>query len=306
MEKLISLLNIYLPVADLTVNLTALVLIGVFTGLLSGTFGLGGGLIIVPALGFIGVDPAIAVASSTNQMTASSLSGFMAYAGRNRVDYKLAIVMLLGGIPGSLVGSILFEYFTNMGTIDFVISIGFLFVLGSIGIFTFIDAIKILAGKVSKKRPDDSEPRIKMPLHVQFPSCHASCSIFSPIIIGFIGGILISVMGIGGSLVTIPAMIYLLRVSEAFTAGTTNLQLIFTSILSTLLHSNSGTHMDIVLSTILMVCTSLGAQIGVRIASGIKPNNYRILLALLILALCAEVLFNLIITPSNLFVIESL
>jgi len=311
MEQIFSLLNVYLPIADVTVNLLAIVMVGIVTGLLAGMFGLGGGLIIVPVLTFLGIDYSIASASSTNQMTASSLSGYLAYARRKRVDYKLGLIMLLGGLIGSTMGIRLFHYLTDVGMLDFVVALCFAAVLGSIGLCTFVDAIIIMYCKLKhldkpKIKRFNWAKKLKMPLRLTFSSCHEDVSIISLVFVGFIGGIFVSIMGIGGSLIMIPMMVYILSVSDAFTAGTTHFQIIFTSILSTLLHSYSCHHLDIVLSSILMVCTALGAQIGVRLTSEFHPDNFRILLALLVLMLCAKVLFGVMATPTDIFTLEML
>lgn len=309
MEQIFSLLNVYLPVADVTVNLVALIAIGVSTGLLAGMFGLGGGLIIVPMLAFMGIDYPVAAASSTNQMTASSISGFMAYARRKRVDYKLGIIMLIGGVAGSIFGVKLFYRLYAIGMLDFVVAVCFVVVLGLIGTWTFADAAVLLYRKINKIET----PRVRkigwpkalyMPWRISFYSCHEDVSIISLVLVGFVGGVLVSIMGIGGSLIMIPIMVYILKVSDVFTAGTTHFQIIFTTILSTLLHAYSGQHLDIILSSILMVCTALGAQIGVKLSSGFHPDNFRILLALLVLVICVKVLYGAMSMPNEMFSIE--
>lgn len=309
MNNILELFSIYLPIADVTVNMLILAALGIFTGVLAGMFGLGGGLIIVPVLTFMGIDYSVATASSTNQMTASSLSGYIAYARRNRVDYKLGLIMLIGGVFGSFCGTQLFHYLTKIGKLNFVVAACFALVLGVIGLSTLVDAIFLIYYKIIKvDRPKYKGMKLlsylDIPFKITLSSCREQTSIISLIIVGFIGGILVSLLGIGGSLIMIPMMVYLLRVSDAFTAGTTHFQIIFTTILSTILHAYSGAYLDIVLSSILMLFTALGAQMGVKISSGFHPNNFRILLAVLVITLCAKVLFGLTATPKDMFVME--
>jgi uncharacterized membrane protein YfcA len=309
MENILALLKVYLPIADVTVNLLAIIMIGMITGLLAGMFGLGGGLIIVPILTLLGIDYSVATASCTNQMTASSLSGYLAYARRNRVDYSLGLIMLIGGLVGSATGIKLFYHLTKIGLLDFVVSICFIVILGTIGICTFFDASRLMYYRIRKTEAPKVKkislfPNIKIPFKFSFASCHEPVSVISLILVGFIGGILVSIMGIGGSLIIIPIMVYLLNISPAFTAGTTHFQIIFTTILSTLLHSYSGHHLDIILSSILMLFTALGAQLGVRLSAGFHPDNFRILLAFLMLGLCAKVLYGVMATPFDVFTIE--
>lgn len=311
MNNVFSLLNIYLPIADATINLLALATVGISTGLLAGMFGLGGGLIIVPILTFMGIDYSVAAASSTNQMTASSLSGYLAYARRKRVDYKLSLIMLIGGLLGSASGIALFHYLTKLGILGLVVSICFAVVLGAIGVCTFIDAFTIIYYKIRNIEKTRSKHTkglrfLQMPLRLSFSSCREQVSIISLILVGFVGGILVSMMGIGGSLIMIPMMVYILGVSDAFTAGTTHFQIMFTTILSTFLHSYSGHHLDLVLSSILMIFTALGAQLGVRISSGFHPDNFRIILAFLVLALCAKVMYGMMADPVDIFTLELL
>lgn len=303
--------NIYLPIAEINLNIFLIIAIGVGIGILAGIFGIGGGLILVPILIAIGVPSQVAVATSTNQMTAASFSGFLAYARRKRVDYKLGALMLIGGLSGATLGVIVFDILTDLGVIDTFISLSFLILLSIVGYTTSKDAIILLYYKLKKlERPKLQHKRwfnkISLPFKVNFISTRHEMSIFSPVIVGFIGGFLVAIMGIGGSLIMLPAMIYLLRISEAFTAGTTHFQIIFTTILATILHSVTSHNLDIVLSTILIVGTAFGVQIGARIGSKCHPENYRLLFALIIFLLCVKVAYGLVITPKSLYSVEPL
>ncbi len=305
-----EIFQIYLPIAEIKLDIVLLLAIGVFTGLLSGMFGLGGGLIVVPILMAVGVEPRVAVASATNQMTAASFSGYLAYARRGRVDYKLAAVMLAGGLPGAVTGVLLFRLLAEIGKLDVVVSLCFIVLLSSIGMLTLFDTISWLYYKMNGLPVPRTHHRfrwpikIKLPLHIQFDSAHSTVSIFSPIMIGFVAGVLMAIMGIGGSLIMIPAMLYILHVSHAFTAGTSHLQIIFTTILATVLHAVTSNNLDIVLSSLLILGTAFGAQVGVKLGSSLHPEYFRLMLALVIFALCVVVIRGLLIQPDFVYTVE--
>ncbi len=306
-----DIFQIYLPIAEVSLNIFLPVSIGIGIGILAGIFGLGGGLFLVPILIAIGVPSQVAVATSMNQMTATSFSGFLAYARRKRVDYKLGILMLVGGLVGSALGVIVFDILTELGMIDIFISVSFLVLLSIVGFTTSKDAVTLLYYKFKNLEQPKQHSRkllkkFSLPFKVNFISTRQEMSVFSPILLGFTGGFLVAIMGIGGSLIMLPAMVYLLRVSEAFTAGTTHFQIIFTTILATVLHSVTSHNLDIVLSAILIIGTSFGAQIGVRLGSKCRPEIYRLLFALIILALCVKVAYGLVVTPKSLYTVEHL
>lgn len=306
-----QLSQIYLPIAEVNINIFLLIAIGIAVGVLAGIFGLGGGLILVPILVAIGVPSQVAVATSTNQMTASAFSGFLAYARRKRVDYKLGVLMLAGGVIGSVLGVITFEYFTELGIIDIVISLCFLVILSIVCFTTTKDAIILLYRRFNKlnhtKRYHKKLfSKFSLPCQINFISTRQPISVFSPLMIGLVGGFLVALMGIGGSLVMLPAMIYFLGVSEAFTAGTNHLQIIFTTIIATILHSVTDHNLDLILSTVLIIGTSFGVQIGVRMGAKFRPDNYRLLFAMIILVLCINVVYGLVSTPKSLYSVETI
>ena len=306
-----DIINIYLPIAEVNLNIFLIIAIGVGVGILAGIFGIGGGLILVPILVAIGVPSQVAVATSTNQMTAASFSGFLAYARRKRVDYKLGLLMLVGGLAGATFGVMVFDALTDLGMIDIFISLSFLVLLGIIGFTTSRDALTLLYYKFKKLERPKPHPKkwfknFSLPFKINFISTRQEMSVLSPILVGLVGGFLVAIMGIGGSLIMLPAMIYLLRVSEAFTAGTTHFQIIFTTILATVLHSVTSHNLDIVLSTILIIGTAFGVQIGARLGSKWNPDNYRLLFALIIFILCVRVACGLVVTPQSLYTVEHL
>lgn len=303
-----DLLQLYLPIAEIRINALLLVAVGLFVGTLAGMLGLGGGLISVPLLTALQIPPSVAVATVTNQMTAASFSGYLAYSRRGRVDYKLGFLLTIGGLLGSYCGIIIFKALTKIGQIDAFISLSFASLLGSTAFFTLKDIITISYyrfKKIARPRPTPSAlRRISLPIRVHFVGAKRDISIFSPIIIGFIGGIMVATMGIGGSLVMIPAMLYILRISEEFTAGTSHLQIIFTTTMSTIMHSMTSHNLDIVLSTVLIIGTVIGAQLGARIARRFSQDKLRLLFAVVILLLCVNVVYQLTIEPSCVYDFE--
>jgi uncharacterized membrane protein YfcA len=305
-----GLFDIYLPIAEMRVDGLMIIALGLLIGLIVGFFGLGGGLIAVPLLMFIGIEPHVAVACATNQMTASSFSSYLAYARRDRVDYKMSFLLLLGGLLGTSAGSILFKYLSRKGYIDTVISLGFVLLLAFIGFTTAKDAA-ILAYKRWKGDTVKHSgffrklfKRVKLPLRTTYVSSHKEISYISPALVGIFGGVMVSLLGIGGSLIMIPFMIYILRVKESYTAGTSQFQIIFTSIIATFMHALGPFSIDLVLSFILILGTAFGAQIGVRLSSGMDPINFRIALAVLIMLLCARVIYSVTQIPVELYDLE--
>ena len=300
--------NVYLPIAQVPVNVLYLTLISLMVGIISGVFGLGGGIIMLPILTFLGVPTRVSVASIANLITASSFSGYLAYARKKRIDYVLGMLLLAGGVIGVFAGVMLFNYLSYLGKIDMAISIIFIIILSAVSIVTGIDSLFIITHKLSKreirKHRGFKVSFLSLPYKITFSSCRGEMSVFSPIILGVFGGILISLTGIGGSLIIVPAMIYILRVSDTFTAGTTHFQLIFTSIIATILHGLSSNSLDIVLSAILILGNVFGVQIGVRFASKFQPDYYRIILSIVVMGLCLKVAHNLFSMPKELYVIE--
>lgn len=308
-----QLFQVYLPIAEIKLSVFFLIAIGLFGGLLSGMFGLGGSLVILPVLISVGVDPRVSIASAANQITAATFSGYLAHSRRERVDYKLAFMMLLGGIPGSIVGVTLFKILANWGKLDLVISICFITLLATVGTFTFFDAISILYRKffkTSQEVKQVSEPEnwyiTKLPLRLSFTSARHKISAILPVVVGFSSGLLMAMMGIGGGLISIPCMIYFMKISPAFTTGTSNLQIVFTTIIATFLHAMSSHNIDIILSGILMLGTAFGAQIGAKLGHKMHPEYFRLVLVLVIFGLSILVVRNLVAMPEHMYEVEIL
>ncbi len=212
---------------------------------------------------------------------------------------------MVGGIIGSTLGVYIFDMLAGAGKIDIFISMSFIIILSTVGLVMSKDAMTILYYKYTKQDKPRAEHWLTnkriLPLHISLPSCKNSISIFSPILIGISGGLLVAVMGIGGSIVMIPAMIYILRISDAFTAGTVHFQIMFTTIIATLLHTAAFNTLDVVLAISLIIGVVFGVQCGARVGMKFEPENFRLLLAILIIALCIRVAINLYSEPSYLY-----
>jgi uncharacterized membrane protein YfcA len=305
-----DILYLYLPIAEIRINLLLLIGIGLFVGTLAGMFGLGGGIIAVPLLAALQIPPSVAVATATNQMTAASFSGYLAYARRGCVDYKLGAFLILGGIIGSSLGMMILKRLIELGRADSFISLSFMIFLTVTCFLTLKDIIVTTYYQIKKTNPPKPRPtalmRLTLPIKANFVSAKREISIFAPILIGLVGGIFVAFMGIGGSLVMIPAMLYVLRVSEKFTAGTSHLQIIFTTIICTIMHALTSKNLDIILSVILIIGTVIGAQIGAILAKNIRQDIMRILFAVVILLLSINVGYNLLTEPDCMYEFEVL
>ena len=298
-----SFFEIYLPIAEISIDINLLLAIGLATGVCTGFFGLGGSLIALPLLFMIGIPVNVAVASVTNQMTAGTLSSLVAYSRHGKVDYRLGSLMIVGGIGGTVVGTLIFNYLSMIGREESMIPLLLLVLLVLISLTVIEDIIARywLNGHYVERRNKAFARAIRFsfPLQTQFISVHSSISYLSPIIVGFIGGIFIALLGLGGAFIMIPIMLYLLRTRASYTSGTVLFQIVFTSIIASLLHALSLLYIDIVLSVILILSTVVGAQIGAQFAHKVESKKFRILYAVLMLTLCVQVAYNLTKEPSE-------
>lgn len=320
-------MSIYLPIAEIPINIFLLMAIGMAGGILAGMFGIGGGFLITPVLIFIGIPPSVAVATSSNQIIASSVTGFMNYWYRKSVDIKMGLYLLIGGFVGSYIGVLIFSALKQLGQIDLAISLIYVFFLGSVGlIMAYESGNLLLKGKLSKIKEINKDiffnfgmitrtgvlltwlknylKKIKLPYVVKFPKSELEISVVMPILIGSFAGILVSLMGIGGGFIMIPAMIYLLKMPSNVVVGTSLFQIIFTSSMVTILHAVSTQTVDIVLAFMLILGGVFGAQIGSRIGTNMQPERLRFLLAILILSLCLRLAAGLFFEPAEIYTIE--
>ena len=297
----------YLPIAEVSVNILILFGMGGMVGILSGMFGVGGGFLMTPLLIFYGIPPIVAVATEANQIVASSISGAYAHWRRAAVDIKMGTILLIGGVIGSLFGIRLFVLLKNLGQIDLIISLSYVILLGIIGTLTFVEGIRsmIIPNELRtiKKRNRERLWIYSLPLRTKFKKSRLYISIIPPLVIGFFVGILSSIMGIGGGFIMVPAMIYLLRMPTNVVIGTSLYQIIFVTSLVTILHAYENQTVDIMLALILMTGGVVGAQIGAALGHRLKAEQLRFMLGILILAVCIKILTSLVIEPQDLLTI---
>ena len=297
----------YLPIAEVSVNILILFGMGGMVGILSGMFGVGGGFLMTPLLIFYGIPPIVAVATEANQIVASSISGAYAHWRRAAVDIKMGTILLIGGIIGSLFGIRLFVLLKNLGQIDLIISLSYVILLGIIGTLTFVEGIRsmIIPNELRtlKKRNRERLWIYSLPLRTKFKKSGLYISIIPPLVIGFFVGILASIMGVGGGFIMVPAMIYLLRMPTNVVIGTSLYQIIFVTSLVTILHAYENQTVDIMLALILMSGGVVGAQIGAALGHRLKAEQLRFMLGILILAVCIKILTSLVIEPQDLLTI---
>ncbi|MDE3060968.1 MAG: sulfite exporter TauE/SafE family protein [Pseudomonadota bacterium] len=295
-------MNIYLPIAEMSVNIFALLGLGVVTGVLSGLFGVGGGFLMTPLLIFIGVPPAISVSTVANQIVASSVSGFLAHWRRDNVDFKMGAYLLAGGLIGSFLGVELFRWLKASGQIDLIISVIYVVFLGVIGALMAGESIRSIL-KVSRKHPHDEKPPLAMrlPLKVEFPKSKLRISAIMPVAIGFFAGVMVSLMGIGGGFFLIPAMIYVLGMPTNVVIGTSLFQIIFITANVTFLQAVTTQTVDIVLALLLLTGSVVGAQVGTKAGSKLPPEYLRALLAALVLGIATKLAFDLFTPPADVY-----
>ena len=297
-------MQIYLPIAEISVNIFLLIGLGGIVGILSGMFGVGGGFLMTPLLFFIGIPPAVAVASEANQILGASFSGAIAHFRRKNVDIKMGILLILGGIIGSILGVELFRIFKNLGQLELIIKVCYVLFLGIIGIIMFFESLRALnyKSKNIKVRKTRHHSWVQgLPLKMRFRTSNLYISSIPAVFIGFFVGILASIMGIGGGFIIVPAMIYILGMPTKVVVGTSLFQIIFVTGVTTYLHAVKNFSVDIILSFLLLVGGVIGAQFGVRIGLKLKAEQLRILLAILVLAMCLKITLELFITPVEIF-----
>lgn len=297
-------MQIYLPIAEVSVNAFLLLGLGGLVGILSGMFGVGGGFLMTPLLFFIGIPPAVAVATEANQIVASSFSGVLAHFRRKTVDLRMGIVLLIGGLFGAALGVQVFAILREMGQVDLLVKLCYVLFLGVIGGLMFIESLRAIR---RSKNPTALPQRKKhglvhaLPFKMKFRTSGLYISVIPPLMVGFFVGILAAIMGVGGGFIMVPAMIYLLGMPTKVVVGTSLFQIIFVTAFTTLLHATTNYTVDMVLAVLLLVGGVVGAQIGTRIGVKLKAEQLRILLAIMVLAVCGKLALDLLIQPSELF-----
>ena len=280
--------------------------LGGIVGILSGMFGVGGGFLMTPLLFFIGIPPAVAVATEANQIVASSFSGVLAHFRRKTVDLKMGTVLLVGGLAGAALGVLLFNYLKSLGQVDLLVRLCYVVFLGIIGGLMFIESLNAI--RRARNPAAHSVPKRRqrtwvhaLPFKMRFRTSGLYISAIPPLMVGVAVGILAAIMGVGGGFIMVPAMIYLLGMPTKVVVGTSLFQIIFVTGFTTLLHATTNYTVDMALAVLLLVGGVIGAQIGTRIGVKLKAEQLRILLALMVLVVCGKLALDLLLQPSELY-----
>ncbi|WP_428547068.1 sulfite exporter TauE/SafE family protein [Profundibacter sp.] len=297
-------MQIYLPIAEISVNAFLLLGLGGLVGILSGMFGVGGGFLMTPLLFFIGIPPAVAVATEANQIVASSFSGVLAHFKRKTVDLKMGTVLLIGGLIGAYLGILLFNYLKSLGQVDLLVKLSYVVFLGIIGSLMFVESLNAIrraqkTGMTGKRKKHTWIHAL--PFKMKFRTSGLYISVIPPFIVGIFVGVLAAIMGVGGGFVMVPAMIYLIGMPTKVVIGTSLYQIIFVTAFTTLMHATTNFTVDIVLAVLLLVGGVIGAQIGTRIGVKMKAEQLRILLALMVLTVCGKLAFDLLLQPGEIY-----
>jgi uncharacterized membrane protein YfcA len=299
-------MELYLPVAEMSVNWAVILVMGGAVGFLSGLFGVGGGFLMTPLLVFYGIPPGIAVATQASHITASALSGALTQWRRQAVDVKMGAILMAGGLAGSMLGVYLFTLFRQLGQIELVVNGSYVVLLGSIGGLMLNESVKAIRAA----RAGNPLPPVKahqhswihgLPLKMRFRRSRLYISVIPPVILGIIVGILTAVMGVGGGFIMIPAMIYLLRMPTNVVIGTSQFQILFVTAATTILHAATDQTVDIVLAFLLVAGGVIGVQMGVRVGSQMRGEQLRALLAGFVLLVAFRLFIGLVRTPEDIY-----
>jgi uncharacterized membrane protein YfcA len=301
-------LDIYLPIAEVSVNWPILVLLGTAVGFVSGLFGVGGGFLMAPILIFLGIPPTVAVASQASHVVASSTSGVIRYSGQKAVDFKLGGIMAFGGAIGALAGVELFRYLRLLGQADLVVALSYLLFLGAIGTLMLNESLtEIIRRRRGETAPHKDRRRplflYGLPFRMRFPKSGLYISAIPPLALGVFAGILSAIMGVGGGFILVPAMLYVLRMRAGAVVGTSLFQIIITTAITTILQAGRNQTVDIVLSTILLLGGVVGAQLGARFASRFRAEELRALLGLIVLGVGVYMGLELFVQPHDIFLL---
>ena len=303
-------MDVYLPIANLAVNGLVIVLLGAGTGLLSGIFGVGGGFLTTPLLIFYGIPPMVAAASAATQVTGASVSGVFAHTKREGVDYQMGLVTVAGGAVGALLGAALFSLLQSLGQIDTVISILYVVLLGTIGALMLRESVVALrAGPDTPQRAAKRRhhPLVAaLPLRWRFYRSGLYISPLAPLLLGMMVGILTMLMGVGGGFIMVPAMLYVLGMSAKVVVGTSLFNILFVTMMATMVHALTTKAVDIVLATLLLFGSVTGAQIGSRIGTSVKPEYLRLTLAAIVLAVAFRMAYGLGVRPDEVYTVVPL
>ena len=304
-------MDVYLPIANLSVNGLVIVGLGALTGVLSGMFGVGGGFLTTPLLIFYGVPPTVAAASAASQVTGASVSGVFAHLRRGGVDFQMGSVMIAGGIVGTGIGAFLFRILQEWGQIDTVINILYVVMLGSIGFLMARESLETLtaerAGKPMSARKRRHHPLVaNLPMRWRFYRSGLYISPLAPLLLGVLVGILTMLMGIGGGFVLVPAMLYILGMSANVVVGTSLFQILFVTMATTMMHAMTTKAVDILLAGLLLLGSVTGAQVGSQFAQKASPVVLRLSLATLVLLVALRMAYGLGVRPAEIYTVAPL
>jgi uncharacterized membrane protein YfcA len=304
-------LQIYLPIADLPVNIFLVLGIGLAVGFLSGMFGVGGGFLLTPLLIFIGISPAVAVASVSPQIAASLFSGFLAHWRRGTIDVLLGGMLLVGGITGALIGVWLFTLLRSVGQLDLMIGLSYVTLLGVVGVLMITEGLQAIhrarqGGRADRRRPGSHTWIHGLPLKLRFKRSHIYVSVIPVWVIGGIIGLLGAVLGVGGGFMLVPMLIYLLRVPTVTVIGTSMMLTVVTMVTATVMHAAADHLVDALLALILMIGGVMGAQFGVRAGQKMRGEWLRLLLGVLVFGVGLRFAYGLVVQPGDLYSIRQL
>jgi uncharacterized protein len=302
-------MHIYLPIAELSVDVALILALGGGVGMLSGLFGAGGGFLLTPLLIFIGIPPAVAVGSGAAQIVASSVSGVLAHARRGNVDFRMGLVLLAGGFVGSTVGVQLFTFLRSVGQVDLVVALSYVFILGIVGALMLQESLRALArrrrtGIATRGKLHQHNFLHGLPLKMRFPKSKLYISSLLPLSVGLLVGLLAALMGVGGGFIMVPAMIYVLGMPTSAVVGTSLFQIIFVTGNVTFLQAYQNQTVDVVLALLLVAGGVIGAQIGARVGAKLRGEQLRGLMALMVLAVALELAFGLVTVPDDVFSLD--
>lgn len=297
---------LYLPIAEMSVNILVLLGMGAAVGFLSGMFGVGGGFLITPLLIFYNIPPAVAVATGANQIVASSVSGVLSHLKRGGVDFKLGTVLLVGGIAGSILGVYLYSLFRSIGQLDVIVSILYVVFLGIVGGLMLVESVRALrrartGQNTTLRRPGQHTWVHKLPLKMRFKASRLYVSIIPVLALGAVIGMLAAIMGVGGGFIMVPAMIYLLKVPTNVVIGTSLFQIIFVAAFTTVVQAWANQTVDVMLALWLMIGGVAGAQYGARAGQKLRGEQLRAMLAILVLAVALRLAYTLFAKPEELY-----
>ncbi len=295
--------SIFLPVAGNSVNIFLLLSLGCLVGFLSGLFGVGGGFLMTPLLMMIGIPPTVAAASDSNQIVAASASGSYAHAKAGSVDFKMGVLLLLGGLLGGTVGVWLIKLLRALGQADFLISVTYVIMLGGIGSYMFVESLGGLRGTRSDTDDLAAGPSLyarlvrSLPWKMSFPRSNVNLSVLMPLALGTMVGALAAIMGVGGGFIMVPVMVYLLRMPMHVVVGTSLFQILFTCMNVTVLQAAVNHTVDFVLALILLIGSVIGAQLGARASRRFNADQLKIMMAIIVLVVMGKMLLGLVLPP---------